>query len=190
MGGPKPVDPSLCKLCLGFLHMDSRRGFIKEIGPDEFGYIYGRYVYTYLHHANIAALVQSAEAGCAICESFCKALKRSAPSKSKPFNTSFEAEKNKGSVQPNSEALDKDILAGATQLAGPGNRDLYRQVDLSQQRAGQITIASQSNDRSGPWWNGATTTLTATAIGTGLSSGLSFFHSPCMHDSHQHIVGL
>lgn len=70
-----PVNSSVCNACQGLFDREDPRGFILERAPDDRFNKYDRYVYTYIHHDNIAVLLASANAGCSICKIIIDGLK-------------------------------------------------------------------------------------------------------------------
>lgn len=169
------VKYSTCDVCMGLVQRDSPRGYFSETAPGD-RQVYGRYVYVYVHHPNIAALVASAKAGCGACEVFCHILKNKSPS-------SFEAEKDRRSAQPSSETLDawsdQDTMTEAAQLAELGKLEgFYSSTDLSPHGPGRIVIINYTT-KSGMWWQDCWYSAIF-VLGIDLSSALRHSHSPCM----------
>lgn len=77
----EPAETSVCHVCQGFGDLSDPRGFTEKLQPDELMQ-YSRsstatheYIYIYVHHPNVGALMESAQAGCDVCEALCDRLK-------------------------------------------------------------------------------------------------------------------
>lgn len=184
----RQINKSLCDVCRGLVDLKSPRGFILDSCNvlDSLGNLdphYGRYVFTYIHHANLEILLATANAGCW----FCKTIVGSIWEYS---NTSLEkhiAERSldQGSAQPNSAPHpvepDQDMMA-ATELAELAKRGgLYRTEDLEAHGPGRIIVQSYfptKFDRPGN--NGYALYETHTLTRGALDGLFHYFTSPCM----------
>lgn len=174
----EPIDSSICDVCKGLFKVDNARSFITERPPDHYTFTSGRYVYTYVHHAHIVALLASAEAGCGLCMFFINRLKKlDAFSEWKRDAVLRSAQPNSGTptAQP-----DEDVFV-ATQLAEFGRReDIYSHSDLGIRGHGRIVVQIYSDERPRLWWKHGGLSNVVSVLNTCLFAHFRYFRTFCM----------
>lgn len=174
------IESSVCDVCKGLFKVDNARSFVTERSPDHYVFTSGCYVYTYVHHAHIVALLASAEAGCGLCLFFINRLK-----KLDAFSE-WKRDAVLRSAHPNSETAtaqpDEDVFV-ATQLAERGRReDIYSHSDLGIHGHGRIVVQIYSDERPRLWWKHGGLFNVVSVLNTGLFAYFRYFQTPCMSD--------
>lgn len=180
-------DLSTCAVCQGLGDSKSPRGFTSERAPDDGVRQSGRYVYTYLHHMNITALLNSSVSGCGTCTMISDSLRIASPVEFEKViaESPFARPGKISSLNPKAHVAwsDEDPLT-AIKLAELAKReDLYTADDLDIQSHGRIIIQSYSNEKADGLRVRKSVSCALTS--TRLYGSLSHFNSPCKSDSNQ-----
>lgn len=159
------IASSGCNVCQGLGDVRNPRWFLTERKPDDNSHLSGRYIYTYIHHANIGALAIAADSGCGTCSIIGDALmgitsggfSKDTAGILLDFVVDDETARLQldSIAQPNSktqaeqsehEALEARKLAQLAKREG-----LYTRQDLTIHGYGMIVIQSYYDEETGPW---------------------------------------
>lgn len=177
-----------CDVCQGFGYMVNSRGFILKLEPDEQVYGGACYVYTYMHHSNVGALLASAESGCKACTLVCNRFR---DSDEDLFNRMVRLYSSTGKCngpEPVAHAtqLSNDIST-ATQFAECVKQErAFTEERLRNYSNGRIVLVFHCDTESGPRESSSDfDNISIWALTTPLLEGypLRLFNSPCMSHS-------
>lgn len=139
---------SVCDVCQGFGDLNNPRGYILE--NEEFA-LWTQFVYIYVHHANIEAVIASAGAGCEFCELIRQGLGRQSSDGSEYSKDATESSPTRDSTQPDpivpGVQPDEDILT-PSQLAELARREgIITPDDLDVHGHGRVILQFESPER-------------------------------------------
>lgn len=182
------LQSSVCDVCQGLFDKESPRGYVLEPPPLYPVNESTRYIYTYIHHAGLEALLASAEAGCRLCAMIDSEIQRKRPVSAtgcSPAQRSGRPIAEAKVAQPNEDHL------AAMKLAEYGKRERIlgsRGIDHS--RRGRIIIEVLLDDDSQGRFYGDAAAEIYFSNPSGARSitgpgNLYHFRTPCMFDYHQ-----
>lgn len=199
------VGSSFCHACQGLFDLKSPRGCVidndrsyhPEPYPSDPERASSRYIYVYIHHANAAALLASARAGCSLCKMMCDRAKDI----SWHYYNDAELVLAQESDQPNSQAhatLSNDDFLTATRLAELVKRDGLPDKSLlwgppwaphdAPRTSRRIILLNFFDEKPGlPRGDGSSSTAVYELT---LGNLLRHFYIPCMCDSDQGVFYL
>lgn len=147
------LQASLCDVCQGLFDTESPRGFVIERAPDDPIYDSTQHIYTFIHHADLEALLASAEAGCRLCAIIGDRMEPDSPyfsdTECSPAQRSERPMAGTKAAQPN------DDLLAAIKLAEYGKRErVFRISRLDHSGRGRIILQWYLDDDSPVWFHG------------------------------------
>lgn len=177
-----PVRSFICDICQGFGDMKSSRGFILKLEPDEQKYDGASYVYTYMHHRNVGALLASAESGCKACTLICNRLRDRNEDTFDRLCSATGKSKHKELVAHTTQ-MSNDVST-ATQFAECAKQErAFTEERLRNYDNGRVVLVFHCDKESGPReCSNDFQIISVWALTTPLLPGypMSVFNSPCM----------
>lgn len=181
----EPLGSFICDICQGFGDIKSSRGFVLKLEPDEQEFHGACYVYTYMHHPNVGALLASAVSGCKACTLVCNRLR---DCKKDMFNRMVSL------CSPNGKSKHPEPVAHATQLSDDistatqfaecaKHERAFTEERLRNYSNGRVVLVFQCDKESGPTESSSDFQVVSVwALTTPLLTGLDLrlFNSPCM----------
>lgn len=181
----EPLASFSCDVCQGFGDMINPRAFFLKLKPDEQKYDGACYVYTYMHHPNIGALIASAESGCKACHIVYNSLRNR---NRDILNGIVRLDSPTGnSKHPESVAhatqLSNDVSTAAQFAECAKQERAFTKERLRNYNNGRVVLVFHCDKESGPReCSSAFQIISVWALTTPLLPGyrLSVFCSPCM----------
>lgn len=175
----------ICDICQGFGDMKNPRGFILKLEPDEHSLNDSSHVYTYMHHANVGALLASEKSGCKACTLICNRLRD--PNED-IFNRLVRLYSPTGQSEHPEPAVHatqlSDDISTATQFAECAKQDrAFTEERLRNYDNGRVVLVFHCDKESGPIEASSDFQyISVWALTTPLLRGyyLSLFNSPRM----------
>lgn len=181
----EPLDSFICNICQGFGEMKNSRGFILKLEPDEQRYDDAYYVYTYMHHPNVGALLASVESGCKACTIVYNRLRdRNKDTFDRTVRLNSPTGKSKY-LEPVAHATQlSDDMSTATQFAECAKQErAFTERRLRNYDNGRVVLVFHCDKESGPReCSNDFQLISVWALTTPLLGGypMSVFNSPCM----------
>lgn len=186
---------SVCDVCQGFGDLNNPRGYVSKVELYDKNRVWGDFVYTYVHYANIELAVASAKAGCEVCDLICDGLGRPRSSGSEHSKDDADSSAARDSAQSDPVVAvvqsDEDVLT-ASQLAELARREgIFRPADLDAYGHGRVVLQVYSDEEYWPrddklYSHGLISVQTT----SGWPFGLSFFNSSGISRSHEGMTEL
>lgn len=152
LSSSQSLQSSLCDVCQGLFDTESPRGFVIERAPNDPIYDSTQHIYTFIHHADLEALLDSAEAGCRLCATIGSRMEPDSPVSDTgctPAQRSGRPIAGAKAAQPN-----EDLLA-AIEVAEYGKRErVFRVSGLDHSERGRIILQWFLDDESPIWFHG------------------------------------
>lgn len=182
----KTLQSSLCDVCQGLFDKESPRGFLLEGAPHDLVYGSTRYTYTFIHHANLEALLASAEAGCRLCAMIGTNME---PGSTVSATECSPAQRPGRPIAGAKTAQPNEDLLAAMKLVDYGKRERAVGIsELDQSRSGRIIIQSYlDNDSQGRFYDDAAAKIFRLSESYVIPPRPSLYHfcTPCMFEYHQ-----
>lgn len=181
----EPLGSFICDICQGFGDMENSRGFILKLEPDEQRNDGACYVYTYMHHPNVGALLASAESGCKACTLVCNRLRNRNEDTFNRIVSLYSPTAKSEHPEPVAHATQlSDDISTATQFAECVKQErAFTEERLRNYNNGRVVLILHCDTESGPRESsGAFQIISVWALTTPVLPGypMSVFNSPCM----------
>lgn len=180
----EPLGSFICDICQGLGDMNNPRGFILKLEADEQGYGGACYVYTYMHHPNVGALLASAKSGCKACTLVCNDLRHRNKEEFNRIVSLYSPNEKSKHPEPVAHATQlSDDISTATQFAECAKQKrAFTEERLGSYNNGRVVLVFRCDKESGPRGSSSDSQdILVWALTTPLLRGYSsFFHSSCM----------
>lgn len=185
----------VCDICQGFGDMKNPRGFILKLKPEEKIWDDACYVYAYMHHANVRALLASEEKGCDVCAIICSSFREYSHGEfhKQVAQYSQAREFKRLRSMANTTQTDDEALT-ATRFAGVVKKErAFTEERLRKYDNGRIVLVVYCDQESGPRGSSkASHSVYAWVLGIPLLEAcrtlFTVFKSACVFLSQQEIL--